>query len=53
MTTIAIDEPFDQPRRRFLGTAAMTLAPRAHYPALQGRQACRRSNPARILHSVR
>jgi pimeloyl-ACP methyl ester carboxylesterase len=26
MTTIAIDEPFDQPRRRFLGTAAMTLA---------------------------
>jgi pimeloyl-ACP methyl ester carboxylesterase len=26
MTTIAIDEPFDQPRRRCLGTAVMTLA---------------------------
>src|SRR6202042_735064 len=26
MTTIAIDEPFDQPRRRFLGSAAMTVA---------------------------
>jgi pimeloyl-ACP methyl ester carboxylesterase len=26
MSTIAIDEPFDQPRRRFLGSAAMTMA---------------------------
>jgi pimeloyl-ACP methyl ester carboxylesterase len=26
MNTIEINEPFDQPRRRFLGTAAMTLA---------------------------
>jgi pimeloyl-ACP methyl ester carboxylesterase len=26
MSSIALDEPFDQPRRRFLGTAAMTLA---------------------------
>src|SRR5580692_10693612 len=26
MSSIALDEPFDQPRRRFLGTAAMSLA---------------------------
>jgi hypothetical protein len=26
MSTIVIDEPFDRPRRRFFGTAAMTLA---------------------------
>ena len=26
MSAIDLDEPFDQPRRRFLGTAAMTLA---------------------------
>src|SRR5580692_7354375 len=26
MSSIALDEPFDQPRRRFLGTAAMTMA---------------------------
>jgi pimeloyl-ACP methyl ester carboxylesterase len=26
MCTIEVDEPFDQPRRRFLGSAAMTLA---------------------------
>src|SRR5580698_6125680 len=26
VNTIALDEPFDQPRRRFLGSAAMTVA---------------------------
>ena len=62
MTTIKMSEDINHHRRRFLGTAAMTIAGAqlvmtgsggAHNPATQDRQLCPRSSRGRTRRSAR